>query len=91
LRAAALGKAEEARAARAATQMAPARVDRGALQAMVASTPQAHARPSVSGGLAPALRAAARPDLLAANPPPRALRSQFGQQPTQPDPAAFSK
>jgi uncharacterized protein YcbK (DUF882 family) len=91
LRAAALGKAEEARAAKAATQMAPARVDRGALQAMVASTPQAHARPSVSGGLAPALRAAAKPDLLAANPPPRALRSQFGQQPTQPDPAAFSK
>jgi uncharacterized protein YcbK (DUF882 family) len=91
LRAAALGKAEEARAAKAATQMAPARVDRGALQAMVASTPQAHARPSVSGGLAPALRAAAKPDLLAANPPPHALRSQFGQQPTQPDPATFSK
>ncbi|WP_294532006.1 DUF882 domain-containing protein, partial [uncultured Rhodoblastus sp.] len=92
LRAAALGKAEEARAARtAASQMAPARVDRAALHSMVAATPQSQARPSVSGGLAPALRAAAKPDLLAASPPPRNLRAQFGRQPTQPDPDAFSK
>ncbi len=92
LRAAALGKAEEARAAKAAaTQMAPARVDRVALQAMVTSTPQTHARPTVSGGLAPALRAAAKTDLLAANPPPRNLQNHFGEQPAQPASGSFSK
>jgi hypothetical protein len=58
---------------------------------MVASAPQSSARPAVSGGLAPPLRAAAKPDLLAANPPPRNLPNHFGAQPTQPDPAAFSK
>ncbi len=92
LRAAALGKAEDARAAKAAaTQMAPARVDRVALRAMVVSTPQMHARPPVSGGLAPALRAAAKPDVLAANAPPRNLQNHFGDQPAQPASGSFSK
>ena len=65
LRAAALGKAEDSRAAKAvAAQMAPARVDRGALKVLAAPAPQLRARPPVSGGVAPPLRAAAKHDVL---------------------------
>ena len=47
--------------------MVPARLDRAALAALAAPTPQDGAPSAVRGGFAPALRAAARLDPFAAN------------------------
>ncbi len=92
LRAAAIGKAEQARAAKAAVaQMEPARVDRAALAAMVAPTRNAGARPTVSGSFAPPLRAAAKPDLFASNVPPRSQQARFGSAATALSASAFTK
>ncbi len=90
LRAAAQGKAEE-RAAKAATQMAPARVDRGALHALAAPAPELRARPAVSGGVAPPLRAAAKHDVLAAHATAKGVETGFGAQATTLNPSGFSK
>ncbi|HUO54353.1 MAG TPA: DUF882 domain-containing protein, partial [Rhodoblastus sp.] len=65
LRAAAAGKAEEQRAAKAViSQMTPARVDRAAVGALAAPVRQSHARPRGGAGFAPALRSAAKLDAL---------------------------
>ncbi len=92
LRAAALGKAAQTRAARAAAaQMEPARVDRAALEAMVAPAREFRARPTAAGGFAPPLRAAARLDLFAANVPPRGLKTRFGGEATALSASSFTK
>ena len=92
LRAAALGKAEESRAIKAASgQMAPARVDRAALKALVEATPTARAHPPAAGGFAPALRAAAKPDLFAANLPPRGVPTGFSGKATRLSADSFNK
>jgi uncharacterized protein YcbK (DUF882 family) len=92
LRAAALDKAEEARAIKAAAvQMAPARVDRAALQALVEATPTARAKTTAAGGFAPALRAASKPDLFVANLPQRGVQTRFGGKATQLSANSFSK
>jgi hypothetical protein len=90
LRAAAQGKAEE-RAAKAATQMAPARVDRGALHALAAPAPELRSRPAVSGGVAPPLRAAAKHGVLAAHATAKGVETGFGAQATTLSPSGFSK
>lgn len=92
LRAAAIGKAARARADRAAAaQMEPARVDRAALEAMVAPAREIRARPTAASGFAPPLRAAARLDLFAANAPPRGLKARFGGEATPLSATAFTK
>ena len=92
LRAAALGKAEEFRAAKAvAAQMAPARVDRGALKALAAPTPELRARPPVSGGVAPPLRAAAKHDVLTGHETAKGVATGFKTQATSLNATAFSK
>jgi uncharacterized protein YcbK (DUF882 family) len=92
LRAAALGKAEDSRAAKAvAAQMAPARVDRGALKVMAAPAPQLRARPPVSGGVAPPLRAAAKHDVLTGHETAKGVATGFKTQATSLNPTAFSK
>ena len=90
LRAAALSKAEERAAAKhAAEQMAPARVDRGALQAMVAPAPQTRAPSASRGGVAPALRKAAKLDPLAA--PTGGAPTGFGAKAAQISANSFTK
>ena len=92
LRAAAIGKAEQARAAKAAAaQMEPARVDRAALAGMVAPARNAGAHPTVSGSFAPPLRAAARLDAFAANVPPLGQQARFGSAATALSSSAFTK
>jgi uncharacterized protein YcbK (DUF882 family) len=83
LRAAAVSKAEEQRAAKAvAAQITPARMDRAALQAMAAPAPQHAVKPANGAGFAPALRSAAKLDALAASPPPRGVKTGFGDKAT---------
>jgi uncharacterized protein YcbK (DUF882 family) len=90
LRAAAAAKAEESRVARAAaTQMAPARVDRAALAGTLST--KAPARTLGKGaGAAPALRAAAKADLFAAAPA-AGHAAHFGAKPGSLDGNGFSK
>jgi uncharacterized protein YcbK (DUF882 family) len=91
LRAAAQGKAEE-RAARAAnSQMAPARVGRGALKVLAAPAPELRARPAISGGVAPPLRAAARNNVLAAHATAKGVDTSFSTQATPLSPSGFAK
>jgi hypothetical protein len=90
LRAAALGKAEEFRAAKSvAAQMAPARIDRGALKVLAA--PSLPARPPVSGGVAPPLRAAAKRDVLTGHESAKGVATGFKTQATSLNPIAFNK
>jgi hypothetical protein len=92
LRAAALGKAEDTRAAKAvAAQMAPARVDHGALKVLAAPTPELRARPPVSGGVAPPLRAAAKTNVLTGHETARGVATGFKKQATSLNTTAFSK
>ena len=92
LRAAALGKAEEFRAAKSlASQMAPARVDRSALKLLAAPAPELHARPPVSGGVAPPLRAAAKRDVLTGHESAKGVATGFKTQATALNPTAFSR
>jgi uncharacterized protein YcbK (DUF882 family) len=92
LRAAALGKAEEFRAAKSvAAQMAPARVDRGALKVLAAPAPALRARPPVSGGVAPPLRAAAKRDVLTGHESAKGVATGFKTQATSLNPIAFNK
>jgi uncharacterized protein YcbK (DUF882 family) len=92
LRPAALGKAEETRVAKAvAAQMAPARVDRGALKSLSTPAPALRARPSVSAGVAPPLRAAAKQDILTGHESAKGVAKGFKMQATSLNPTAFSK
>ena len=94
LRAAALGKAEELRAARAAaaaSEMTPARLDRAAIVAAASPTPQSRARSSSGGGFAPALRSAAKLDAVAAAPPAHAPKTAFGVKATHLSANSFTK
>jgi hypothetical protein len=92
LRAAALGKAEEQRAAKAAaSQMTPARLDRAAIQAAATPAPQTHAKPSSGAGFAPALRSAVKLDALAASAPTHGLKNGFGAKATQLSANSFTR
>jgi uncharacterized protein YcbK (DUF882 family) len=84
LRPAAEGKAEEQRAAKAAaaaSEMTPARLDRAAIVAAAAPTRQSRAGASGSIGFAPALRSAAKLEVIAATPPAHAPKGAFGAWP----------
>ena len=88
LRAAALGKAEESRAAKsAAAQMAPARADRAALASLITAAPPT-GRPAA--GFAPPLRAAARADVFAAAPTTPGQSNRFSDKATQLPAHAFA-
>jgi len=92
MRAAAIGKAEQARAAKSAVaHMERARVDRAALAAMVAPARNAGTRPTVAASFAPPLRAAAKLDVFAANAPPPGQPARFGSAATLLNPNAFTK
>ncbi len=92
LRDAARGKAAEQGAARAvAGEMVPARLDRAAIAALAAPTPQDGAPPAVRGGFAPALRAAARLDPFAANIAEDGVQTGFKSKATRLSANVFSR
>lgn len=92
LRAAAVTKAEDQRAAKTIGQMAPARVDRAALNSL--ATPNRLSKtpaPVAAAGFAPALRAAAKTEAAALRAKPQGAPSAFAAKPAQPSATRFAK